>query len=188
MLGRAHAVFDQLEIGDVTRVDVPAKGAGEEGVGALRGEVQAVVPALQSGSLFGDRSGVLVVDAQSLLKAETTVIAELIGAVDVSAVAAVFVAAGAVPAPLGRTLKDVGESIVVKRLNERGTSDWLQGAARDRGLRIDGSATEALIQRFGTDVASLGQALDQFVATGEDIDAEAVMARFRNRPDEPSWL
>lgn len=188
MLSRAHQVFEQLEVGEVTRVDVPAKGSGEEGIGVLRGDVQPVVPALQSGSLFGDRSGVLVVDAQSLLKAEASVIDELLGAVDQSAVVAVFVAAGAVPAPLGKTLKAVGESIGVKRLSERGASDWLQAAARERGIRLDGGATEALIQRFGTDVASLGQALDQFVATGEEVDAEGVISRFRNRPDEPSWL
>ncbi len=188
MLSRAHAVFEQLEADEVTRVDVPAKGSGEEGVGVLRGEVQPAVPALQSGSLFGDRTGLLVVDAQSLLKAEATVIAELIEAVDQSAVVAVFVAGGAIPAPLGRVLKDAGEVLTVKRLNERGATDWLQTAARERGIRLDGGATEALIQRFGTDVASLGQALDQFVATGEAIDAEQVIARFRNRPDEPSWL
>jgi DNA polymerase III delta subunit len=188
MLSRAHAVFEQLGAGEVSRVDVPTKGSGEEGVGVMRGEVQPVVPALQSGSLFGDRTGVLVVDAQSLLKAEAYVIAELIGAVDQSAVVAVFVAAGAIPAPLGKVLKDAGEVLTVKRLNERGASDWLHGAARERGIRLDGGATEALIQRFGTDVASLGQALDQFVATGEEVDAEQVIARFRNRPDEPSWL
>jgi len=188
MLSRAHAVFDQLEIDEVTRVDVPARGSGEEGIGVLRGEVQPVVPALQSGSLFGDRNGVMVVDAQALLKAEAAVIAELIATVDQSAVVAVFVAAGAIPAPLGKVLRDSAEVLTVKRLNERGASDWLHAAARERGIRLDGGATEALIQRFGTDVASLGSALDQFVATGDEIDAEQVMSRFRNRPDEPSWL
>ena len=36
----------------------------------MRGPVQEIVPALQSGSLFGGADGVLVVDANALLKAE----------------------------------------------------------------------------------------------------------------------
>ena len=189
MLSRAAAVFAQLEISDVTRIDVPAKGSGEDsGEGPLRMPVQAAVPALQSGSLFGDRTGLMVVDAQSLLKAEAEVIAELVSLADSESVVAVFVSAGTIPAPLGKTLKQVGEAMTIKRLNERGASDWLVHAARERKLRLHGDAVEALIQRFGTDVASLGQALDQLAASGDEISAEAVLSRFKNRPDEPAWL
>ena len=187
MLSRAQAVFDQLGVADVTRIDVPARGSGDEGSGALRAEVEGAIPALQSGSLFGDRTGLLVVDAQSLLKAEATVLSELIRTVDDDAVVAVFVAAGSIPAPLAKALKDHGETMAIKRLNERGAGEWLQQAARERGVRLGAEASSALIQRFGTDVASLGQALDQFAA-GDEIDASQVIARFRNRPDEPSWL
>ena len=57
------------------RVDVPAPLAGsdEAGDGAMRADLEAVVPALQSGSLFGGQEGVLLVDAQSLLKAEAEI-------------------------------------------------------------------------------------------------------------------
>jgi DNA polymerase III delta subunit len=189
MLQRAAAVFDQLEITDVTRIDVPSRGSGDDAdAGPLRIPVQAAVPALQSGSLFGDRSGLLVVDAHSLLKAEAEVLAELVALADPSAVAAVFVAAGTIPAPLGKALRQTGEAITIKRLNERGASDWLVQAARDRRLRLHGDAVEALILRFGTDVASLGQALDQLAASGDEISADAVLGRFKNRPDEPAWL
>ena len=189
MLSRAAAVFQQFEVTDVTRIDVPSKGSGEVSAdGPLRMAVHGAVPALQSGSLFGDRTGLLVVDAQSLLKVEAEVIAELIGLADPETMVAVFVAAGAVPAPLGKTLKQVGESLTIKRLNERGASDWLVHAARDRKLRLHGDAVEALIQRFGTDVASLGQALDQLAASGDEVSGDAVLARFKNRPDEPAWL
>ena len=41
--------------------------------GQFRESVHPVVPALHSGSLFGDRSGLLVVDAQQLQKAEAEV-------------------------------------------------------------------------------------------------------------------
>jgi DNA polymerase III delta subunit len=189
MLSRAAAVFEQFDVTDITRIDVPPKGSTEDSSdGSLRVPVQAVVPALQSGSLFGDRTGLLVVDAQALLKAEAEVIAELVGLVDPEAIVAVFVAAGTIPAPLGKALKSAAEAITIKRLNERGASDWLVHAARDRRLRIHGDAVEALIQRFGTDVASLGQALDQLAASGDEVSAETVLNRFKNRPDEPAWL
>jgi DNA polymerase III delta subunit len=188
MLSRAHAVFDQLEVEEVARIDVPPKGTADDSDGVLRSAVESAVPALQSGSLFGGRSGLMVVDAQSLLKAEAGVIAELVALVDPEAVVAVFVAAGAIPAPLGKVLKEVGETISVRRLTERSAAEWLTSAARDRRIRLHGDAVSALISRFGTDVASLGGALDQLQASGEEITGETVMARFRNRPDEPTWL
>lgn len=188
MLSKAQAVFSAREVEEITRIDVPAKGSAAEGDGVLRSSVELIVPALQSGSLFGGVSGLLVVDAQSLLKAEASVISELVRLADPEAIAAVFVAAGAIPAPLGKALKEVGETITVRRLTERSASEWLTGAARDRRLRLHGDAVSALISRFGTDVASLGRALDQLQASGDEITGETVMARFRNRPDEPSWL
>jgi DNA polymerase III delta subunit len=189
MLGRAAAVFEELGVDEVTRVDVPGKGSGEEASDAgVRAPVQVAIPALQSGSLFGGPSGLLVVDAQGLLKAEATILAEVLGTADHSAIAAVFVASGAVPAPLGRLLGQIGERLDVKRLTERTAADWLSATVRERGIRIDGGGAEALIQRFGTDVASIGKALDQLVASGAPITADEVYARFKNRPDEPTWM
>ena len=188
MLSRAQDVFAQLEVEEISRVDVPPKGTADDSDGVLRTAVEPAVPALQSGSLFGGRSGLLVVDAQSLLKAEATVLSEVVALADPEAVVAVFVAAGAIPGPLGKTLKDVGETITVRRLTERSTSEWLSTAARQRRIRLHGDAVAALINRFGTDVASLGGALDQLQSSGEEITGEMVMARFRNRPDEPTWL
>ena len=75
MFETANLVFDQAGIVDHQRIDVPDRGAGESSEGQLRESVQAIVPALQSGSLFGDSDGVFVVDAQNLLKGEATVVA-----------------------------------------------------------------------------------------------------------------
>ena len=186
---RAQAALAQLEVDDVTRIDVPGKGSGDEASDAgIRLPVQSLIPALQSGSLFGDRVGVLVVDAQGLLKAEAEVIAEVLGVADEAAVAAVFVAAGTVPAPLGKTLKDRAEQIAVKRLTERSANDWLTAAARERHLRLGEGAAEALIKVFGTDVGSLGRALDQLAVDHDVVTAEEVAERFKNRPDEPVWM
>lgn len=100
---------------------------------------------------------------------------------------AVFVTAGSIPAPLGSLLKKRAESISVSRITERSAGEWLGRAARDRGMKIDREASSILLNRFGTNVAALGQALDQLVVEGSDVDADRVRSRFKNRPDEPMW-
>lgn len=188
MLNRARAALEQLGVDEVTRIDVPSKGSGDDtSDGGIRVPVQAAIPALQSGSLFGGMSGLLVVDAQWLLKAEAEALASVVAAADQSAVAAVFVVAGSAPAPLGKTLRDVGEKIEVKRLNERGAGDWVRTEARSRGVHVDTGGVEALIRRFGTDVAAIGNALDQLAAAHAEVTEEVVAERFKNRPQEPSW-
>ncbi len=189
MLARATAVFDQFEVDDVTRIDVPGRGSGDEQSDAgMRLPVQTLIPALQSGSLFGDRVGVLVVDAQGLLKGEAEVIAEVLSTVDESAVVAVFVASGSVTAPLGKMLKAMAELIGIKRLTERSTQDWLTSAARERHLRLGDGAVDALVKVFGTDVGSLGRALDQLAVDHDVVTGAEVADRFKNRPDEPVWM
>jgi len=172
---------------DHVRVDVPGRGGDGEGEGVLREGVQAVVPALQSGSLFGGPRALLVVDAQRLLKGEAEIVAELVGAVDPDEVVAVFVAEGAVPAPLGAVLRRSGETITVKKLRERDASAWLATAARERGIRLGEGAAAVLLQRYGSDVAALGRALDQLAVNGGTVTAASVRGRFQNRPDEPMW-
>jgi len=188
MLRRGRALLDQAAVDDIERIDVPGRGAGEEGEGRLRAEVERVVPALQSGSLFGGRSGVLVVDAQNLQKAEAEVVAELSRAVDGDAVVVCFVVEGSLPASLGAVVKERGETTTVRQMREQSVGDWVRAGARDRGIRLAPDGISALVQRFGTDTASLGRALDQLAATKEPLTAEAIIARFRNRPDEPLWL
>jgi DNA polymerase III delta subunit len=189
MLEAARDALEQLGATDVTRVDVPGRGSGDDTEDSgLRQSVAGAVPALQSGSLFGGSTGVLLVDAHQLLKAEAVVIAELITAVGADgAVIAVFVAAGAIPAPLGGVLRKLADTVKVDRLNERKAATWLSAAARQRGVTMDGDAASALIQRFGTDVGALGSALDQLAVDGLRVTADEVKDRFKNRPDEPMW-
>jgi DNA polymerase III delta subunit len=189
MLDAAKAALAQLGATEITRIDVPGRGSGEDAEDSgMRTPVAAAVPALQSGSLFGGSPAVLVVDAQQLLKAEATVLAELVTAASSSgSIVAVFVAAGAVPAPLGAVLRKASETIKVDRMTERKAATWLSQAARDRGLALRGDAAEALIQRFGTDVGALGTALDQLAVDGQPPTGDAIRERFKNRPDEPMW-
>ena len=187
MLRRAVALLEEAGAEGVDRFEVPVRGQGEESEGMLRPEVGGVVPALQSGSLFGGRRGVLVIGANRLLKAEAEILAELAYGLDASTALVCFVADGALPSVLARAIKEAGESVGVKKIRERDAADWVARTARDRKLSLVADAVAALVQRFGSDIASLGQALDQLATVDGTVTAEAVSARFRNRPDEPMW-
>jgi DNA polymerase III delta subunit len=188
MLRRGYAALEEAGVDGVDRFDVPGRGVStDEGEGALRPEVEGIIPALQSGSLFGGRRGLLVVDAQNLLKGEAEVLAELVAGLDPATAVVCFVSAGALPAPLGRVVERVGEKDTVKKLRERDAADWLGGAARERRVSLTAGAAAALVQRFGSDIASLGQALDQLATVEGPVTEAEVSSRFRNRPDEPMW-
>jgi DNA polymerase III delta subunit len=188
MLRRAYEALNEAGVDSVDRIDVPGKGAaGEEAEAGWRADVAGMVPALQSGSLFGGRRGLLLVDAQNLLKAEAEAAADLIEVLDGSTTVVCFVSAGPLPAPLGKVVERLGERLTIKKLRERDALEWLTGAARERRVTLGAEAAAALVQRFGSDIASLGQALDQLALVEGPITAAEVAARFRNRPDEPMW-
>ncbi|NNK92496.1 MAG: hypothetical protein HKO87_08690 [Acidimicrobiia bacterium] len=191
MRSRAQAVFDRFKVDEITRIDVPGRGGaateGEDSDAALRAEVRPLVPALQSGSLFGGSVGVLVVDAQNLLKPECEVVAELVAGAAGGGVVAVFVSSGRILAPLGKALGEVGDVVKVAKIRERDAADWLIAAARDRRLVLQSDGVDALMHRFGSNISAIDRALDQLASSGEPITGESVRARFANRPDEPMW-
>jgi DNA polymerase III delta subunit len=189
MLERARRLLGQagVEPSGILRIDVPSRGAEEPGEGGvLRPAVEPIVPALQSGSLFGDRQGIEVLDAHALQAAEGDVIVELLGTADPEAVTVIFLSTGGLPARLAKVVRSQGEILEVKKFRERDAAEWLADQMRDRKLQLGPDARAALLQRFGSDVAGLSQALDQ-LSTDEEISRDDVLARFRNRPDEPMW-
>jgi len=188
MLRRGYAALQEAGVDGIDRIDVPARGAStDDGEGPLRPEVESIVPALQSGSLFGGRRGLLVVDAQNLLKGEAQVIAGLVDGLDAATAVVCFVSAGSLPAPLSRVVDRLAEKTTVKKLRERDAADWLGRAARQRRVSLTAGGAAALVQRFGSDIASLGQALDQLAMAEGPVTEAEVASRFRNRPDEPMW-
>ncbi|MGQ0849952.1 MAG: DNA polymerase III subunit delta [Actinomycetota bacterium] len=189
MLDRARAFLEGAGIarGTAVRIDVPGRGGGEEGDGPIRPELEPVIPMLQSGSLFGDRQGLNLVEAQNLNVAEATLLAELIAQFDPEAVAVVLVTFGSLPNVLAKVVKMEGQTFTVSKMWERQATDWLKGELATRGLTLDGEAVDALLQRFGTDIAGLGQALDQLVEQKGRITRSLILDRFRNRPDEPTF-
>jgi DNA polymerase III delta subunit len=188
MLSRAKEYLAGAGVDEIVRVDVPGRGGGEEGTGSVRAEVEPAIPVLQSASLFGGVAGLEIVDANQLNADEATVLADLVERMDADAVALVVVSSGAVPSALAKVLKARGEVVQVRKMRERDSQAWLVDEVKRRGLAIDGAGVEALIQRFGTDTASLGQALDQLAESEVKITAELIKDRFRNRPNEPTWL
>jgi DNA polymerase III delta subunit len=188
MLRRGYTALEEAGVDGVDRFDVPPRGTtGDEAERVLRAGVDGLVPALQSGSLFGGRRGVLVVDAQNFLKAEAEVTADLVAGLDGTTTVACFVSAGPLPAPLRGAVDRLGDTVTVRKLRESDSLGWLAGAARRRRLSLGSEAAAALVQRFGSDIASLGQALDQLAMVEGPITAAEVASRFRNRPDEPMW-
>ena len=189
MLAAATHHFEKngVERSDVVRVDVPGRGAGEAGEGSVRAELEPMIPLLQSGSLFGEPQGLELIDGQNLQRAEVETLIQLLEGADLGLVEVVLVSAGAAPKPLLALAKEHGKTVSIRKMWERQAAQWLDAEVRDRDLEIDRKASDALLQRFGTDTASMGQALDQLVETDSKITAQMVLDRFKNRPDEPTW-
>lgn len=187
MLAAAKDRLADVAREQLTRIDVPGRGAGEEGDGAIRAELEPMVPLLQSGSLFGDRLGLELVDAQNLQAAEVETLLSLLEAADLSSIEVVLVSAGALNRKLAAVVKSRGTTVSVAKMWERDVVKWLADEAKKRKIDADQGAIQALIQRYGTDTASIGQALDQLTEVSGRITSEVVLTRFKNRPDEPPW-
>ena len=186
MLERAFELLTADGVGDPTRIDVPAKGTASADDGSsLREAVGGIIPALQSGSLFGGVPGVVVVDAQSLLKAEVDTITELLDASDPSHTSVVFVTSGTLPASIKKRIN--GENVTIKAISERDAAAWLAQETKDRGLRINQDARTELLHRFGSDTSAMKRALDQLAISGSTISVDDIK-QFTNRPDEPMWF
>ncbi len=182
-----HFADRGIDRSQVVRIDVPAKGGGSEGQGALRAELEPMIPLLQSGSLFGGGVGLELVDAQNLHKGEVETLVELLESAPLDGLEVVLVAMGAVAKPLASLARSRGKVVSVRKTWERQAEKWLSDEVRRRGLTWDRGATEAMLQRFGSDTAGMGQALDQLAEVEGKITARLILDRFKNRPDEPIW-
>lgn len=183
--GRAFLIAAGVSPDQIVRLDVPVRGGGEDGEGPLRTDLEPLIPMLQSGSLFGDMQGIMVVEAQNLNAAETLLLADLLTQADDQSVAVSMVAFGSLPAALSKLIKATGEVVTVRKMWERQAGEWLGNEIRHRDLVLESDASEALLQRFGTDTAALGQALDQLHEHRGKITKALVLDRFRSRPDDP---
>ncbi len=191
-IGRRHLHKAGVEVDQIVRMDVPpTRGGGgsalggPEQSGVFRPDLSGIVPLLQSSSLFGQKQGVLLVDANFLPASESQALADLLSAIDAAAVAVAIVAQRRLPASLAKRIKEIGKVETVRPLWESQVHGWLAGQIKQKGLRMGYQAQAALVQRFGTDRAALGRALEQLQGENRPIRADMVVERFRNRPDQP---
>lgn len=184
---RQHFIERDMSRDQVVRIDVPGRGGGEAGSGAIRTELEPMIPLLQSGSLFGEPEGLEIVDAQNLQKAEVETLAELLEGADLINAEIVLVCEGSLTKPLSDVVKERGSTHSVRKMWERQAAQWLDAEVDKRDLKVDKDAQKALMQRFGTDTASMGNALDQLAEVQGKITSELILDRFKNRPDEPTW-
>ena len=126
-------------------------------------------------------------DAQNLQAAEAMVLAELISTADLASIEIVVMVTGTTPRPIAALAKEQGKSVSFAKIWERQATQWLEAELRARGWEADREAREALIQKFGTDTAALGQALEQLQGAGSKLSKQMVFDRFKNRPDEPTF-
>ena len=189
MLDASRQHFEKLGVtrDQIVRIDVPGRGGGEVGEGSVRAELEPMIPLLQSGSLFGEPEGLELIDAQNLQKAEVESLVELLESADLGNTHVVVLSAGAVHKSVSAIAKDRGTTVSVKKMWERQASQWLDAELKERNIKLEAAAKETLLHRFGTDTASLGQALDQLEEIQEKVTADMILARFKNRPDEPTW-
>ena len=190
MLHTAVSHFAQHGVApaEVIRVDVPGRGAGDEGDGSLRSDLDPAIPVLQSGSLFGEPQGLELVDAQNLRKAELDTLIELMEGADLAQVEVAVLWAGSVPKGLKDLARARGQTVEVSRMRPREAAKWLDEQIADRALDFVSGAAQALLDHYGTDTSGMARALDQLAETGNRITVEMVHDRFKNRPDEPTWL
>ena len=193
-LETAHRHLRRTGVGgsQIIRMDVPSsrgQAAPRTGTpdqhGAFRHELLEIVPLLQSSSLFGQKQGLLLVDAQNLLSGEALALSELLGAVDSSAVAVAIVAVRSLPKAVAKKVKEIGRVESMRQLWENQVHGWLDRQSKEKGLRMGYRSRAALVQRFGTDRAALRRALEQLQGENRPITARMIMERFRNRPDQP---
>ncbi len=189
MLEEARKVFTDagIDMSAVVRIDVPGRGQSVAAEAVVRPEVEPIIPALQSGPLFGGRIGVLVVDAHLLRAPEARVITEILGEGDPQDSQVVLVSNGALNPSIAAHIRKRGETITIRKLRERDAAEWLRSEVRNRRMRVRADAQAALLEKFGSDVSAIAGALDQLAVLKGSITADQIQARFRNRPDEPIW-
>lgn len=187
MLDGAREFFARVGVdhAEVTRIDVPGRGESEDSSGSVRSELEPMIPAMQSGSLFGGMQGLELVDAQNLTAAEGDILLELLEQADHETLAVAVVSAGSVPSRLGKYLKAEADTKSIRKMWESTAATWLHDEVDRRGMKLDREAEAALVQKFGADVASLGQALDQLADSSGAITGATILDRFHNRPNEP---
>jgi DNA polymerase-3 subunit delta len=147
---------------------------------------------LATPSLFGEKRGLLVTNAQDLPGEAVDEVATFATqpAPDARLVLTFLVGPRAKGPPRG-ALKALGDRVNVRRvgIERRDLPEWVRRRAARRGLPATAQGVQALVQTLGEDPAMLDQAVEQLAAShpGEGLTPATVAAQFKGLGDRRIW-
>ncbi|MDQ3662386.1 MAG: DNA polymerase III subunit delta [Actinomycetota bacterium] len=150
-------------------------------------DVQEIITALETPSLFGGRRLIVVHDAERLLKAQNQA---LEGYLRAPSQGSALVLLSTRSTSLAEAVRACGVVIALEPPRGRDLVGWVRERSRARSLRIDDRAVQTLIDGLGTDLRELDSALEQLATrheAGAVISAEQVRSTFGRHAEERVW-
>ena len=178
--------FLQSEAVARIRAEVSADSLSEDSFDASS-DVQEIITALETPSLFGGRRLIVVTDAGRLTKVQNQALEAYLRA---PSEGSVLVLLSTRSTPLAEAVRNSGVVVALEPPRGRGLVGWVRERARARSLRIDDRAIQALINGAGPDLRELDSALEQLSTrheAGALISAEEVRKTFGRHAEERIW-
>ncbi len=145
---------------------------------------------LSTPSLWGERRGLLILDASGLPEAGTREVEAYLAepSPDVVLVLTV-VSRGARPPRLAGAVEKAGGTVRQAALRKQDVGRWLQERAKARDLRLTPAGASALQATLGDDAATLHQAVEQLAAAFGDgsVGPDEVRAQFQGVGEQRVW-
>lgn len=172
----AHEVF-----GDVR----PREVDGPEWEDGLTGD-------LATPSLFGERRGLLVMNAQDFPSEAAAEVGRFATTPSIDAkLVLCFVVGSRAKGPPKKLLDALGKAVEVRRvaLERKEIPTWLVRRAKSRGIPATPQGASALVQTLGEDPQILDQAIEQLAGSHaeEGLTPGTVAAQFRGLGDRRIW-
>ncbi|MBA2365325.1 MAG: DNA polymerase III subunit delta, partial [Actinobacteria bacterium] len=178
--------FLQTEAVARIRAEVSADSLSEDSFDASS-DVQEIITALETPSLFGGRRLIVVTEAGRLTKAQNQALEAYLRA---PSEGSALVLLSTRSSPLAEAVRSCGVVVALEPPRGRGLVGWVRERSRARSLRLDDRAVQSLIEGTGTDLRELDSALEQ-LATRHDagalISAEEVRKAFGRHAEERIW-
>ncbi len=163
----------------------PQEIDGAEWHGGLTGD-------LATPSLFGEKRGLLVANAQDLTADAAAEVGHYASAPSPDArLLLAFVVSQRSKGPPKKVLEALGKAVEVRRIavERKELPGWVMARAKARGLSATPQGAKQLVDTLGEDPAALDQAVEQLASshTEEGITPETVNAQFRGLGERRIW-
>jgi DNA polymerase III subunit delta len=145
---------------------------------------------LATPSLWGERRGLLVLDAAGLPEAGVREVETYLSAPPPDVVLVLTVVSrGARPPRLAGAVDAAGGTVRQVALRKQDVGRWLQERAKARNLRLTPPGASALQATLGDDPATLHQAVEQLAAAfgDESVGPDLVQAQFQGVGEQRVW-